>query len=434
LVCRLPKIQKFRSLEDKRNINLAVKKDGIQKLFKNITSIERKETIATYIKPIGSIFIRLLSFLAIPLVLASLIVGASSLGDIKRLGRIGLKTFSLYIITTAIAISIGLILANLIKPGSRIEPEAKDKLLGSYSGTVQFNADNAQIDIIDFFVEIVPANPFKAIANGEMLQIVFFAVFFGVALTFVKKQFYDPVVNFFNGVSETMIKMVDIVMLIAPFGVFALISSTVAEFGFDILYTLVWYMLCVILGLVLQIAVVYSSLVSALGKMSPFFFLKGMKTAMTIAFSSSSSAATLPVTMEAAEQNLKIPKHITGFVLPLGATINMDGTALYQGVASIFIAQVYGIELGIAEQLTIIFTATLASIGTAPVPGVGIIMLIMILQSVHVPAEGIALILGVDRILDMSRTIVNITGDAAVAAAVWGTEKKEALPEPAEAI
>ncbi|MFW5662421.1 MAG: dicarboxylate/amino acid:cation symporter, partial [Bacteroidota bacterium] len=254
------------------------------------------------------------------------------------------------------------------------------------------------------------------------LQIVFFAVIFGITLTFIPSIKAAPVVGFFNGVSETMIKMVDFIMKIAPYGVFALIAATVADFGFEILSTLIWYIFAVIFGLLLQTFLVYGTLVKVIGKRNPLEFMKAMRNAQAIGFSTSSSAATLPVTFDCTENKLGLPKQVTGFVLPLGATINMDGTALYQGVAAVFIAQVYGFDLGIVEQLTIVLTAVLASIGTAPVPGVGIIMLVMILQAIHVPAEGIALILGVDRILDMARTVTNVTGDAAVATAIAGNE------------
>jgi Na+/H+-dicarboxylate symporter len=257
-----------------------------------------------------------------------------------------------------------------------------------------------------------------------MLQIVFFAVMFGITLTFISRKKSKVVIKFFAGVSQTMIKMVDIIMKIAPYGVFALISATIAEFGFGIITTLIWYIVAVLLGLLIHTTLVYGSIVSFLGKMNPFTFFKGMRNAMAIGFSTSSSAATLPITFDCVENNLGVPKQISGFVLPLGATINMDGTALYQGVAAVFIAQVYGIDLNLTQQLTIVITAVLASIGTAPVPGVGIIMLVMILNAVHIPPEGIALIIGVDRILDMCRTITNVTGDASVAVAISGTESK----------
>ncbi len=391
--------------------------------FENIIDIQKVKTIATEIKPIGTIFVRLLSFLAIPLVIASLAAGAASLGDIKKVGRIGGKTLGLYIITTVLAITIGLVLANLMKPGEKISPNIRDRIASEYQADISEKIQQELgVDIVDFFVNIVPTNPINAMANGNMLQIVFFAVIFGITLTMIDKNKSDHVLRFLDGVSDTMIKMVDLVMKIAPYGVFALISATVAEFGFGILKTLLWYVATVIIGLLVHLLGVYSFVVGSLGKMSPLKFFKGMRDAQVIAFSTSSSAATLPVNFECTERNLGVPKEITSFVLPLGATINMDGTALYQGVAAVFIAQVYGFNLDITQQLTIILTATLASIGTAPVPGVGIIMLVMILKAIHIPADGIALILGVDRILDMCRTVVNITGDATVAVVVARSE------------
>ncbi len=392
--------------------------------FENIVTIEKVKTIATEIKPIGTIFVRLLSFLAIPLVIASLIVGAASLGDIKKVGRIGGKTLAYYLVTTMFAITIGLLIANFIQPGHKISPDIRDRIASEYQADISEKIQQELgVDVVDFIVNLVPTNPINAMANGNMLQIVFFAVIFGVTLTMIDKNKSEPVIKFLDGVSDTMIKMVDLVMKIAPYGVFALISATVAEFGFGILSTLLWYILTVLISLVVHLFGVYSFAVKFLGKMSPIKFFKGIRDAQIIAFSTSSSAATLPVNFECTERNLGVPKQITSFVLPLGATINMDGTALYQGVASVFIAQVYGFNLDITQQLTIVLTATLASIGTAPVPGVGIIMLVMILKAIHIPAEGIALILGVDRILDMCRTVVNITGDATAAVVVARSEK-----------
>lgn len=407
-----------RTDKNKLKLEFEISKEQIITV-ENINSISKEKTIAIRLKPIGDLFIRLLSFLAIPLVLSSLIVGASSLEDFKKLGRIGTKTFALYLATTAIAITIGLTIANLIAPGEKIETDTKNRLIAAYSDeTSDKIISNLDVDIVDFIVNIVPRNPFHALANGNMLQIVFFAVFFGLMLTFIKRESAEPVIGFFKGVSELMIKMVDFIMVIAPYGVFALIASTVADFGFEILSTLIWYILAVILGLAIQTLLIYPGMLKMFTKRRIKDFFLGIRDAQIIAFSTSSSAATLPVTMECLEENLKVPKKITGFVLPLGATINMDGTALYQGVAAVFIAQVYGIDLSLTDQLTIVFTAVLASIGTAPVPGVGIIMLVMILQAVHIPPEGIALILGVDRILDMARTISNISGDAAVTLSV----------------
>ncbi len=412
---------------DKKNLKIEAYNFDKKLIFSNsnVLTLSKVRTIAVMIKPIGDIFIRLLSFLAIPMVLASLIVGAASLEDIKKLGRIGTKTFAFFMTTTVIAIMIGLAIANIIQPGNLIDSSSKERLLSNFQAeTAEKITKNVEIDIVDFIVNIVPKNPFAAIAEGNMLQIVFFAVIFGIMLTFITKEKSSYIIGFFDGVSDTMIKLVEYVMKLAPLGVFALISATVADFGFNILSTLIWYMLTVTLGLLLQTIIVYPFILKFFGKMNPMEFFKGMRTAIAIAFSTSSSAATLPVTMSCVENNLKIPKKISGFVLPLGATINMDGTALYQGVATIFIAQVYGIDLGLTGQLTVIFTAVLASIGTAPVPGVGIIMLVMILQSVHVPAEGIALIIGVDRILDMLRTIPNICGDASIAVAISAGENK----------
>lgn len=413
--------------EQKPKTHITVYKNEISTEYSEILSLYKEQTIATAIKPIGTIFIRLLSFLAIPLVIASLIVGAASLEDIKKLGRIGGKTFILFMGTTVLAITIGLISANIIRPGEQITENSKNRLLGEYQSETSSKINTQlDVDIIDFIVNIVPKNPIRAMSDSDMLQIVFFAVMFGATITFLEKKKTEMVVKFFDGVSEIMIRMVGLVMKLAPFGVFALISATIAEFGYEIIATLFWYMFTVLMALLLHTILVYSFVVKVWGRMSPFTFFKGMQTAQVIAFSSSSSAATLPVTMDCTENKLGIPKQITGFVLPLGATINMDGTALYQGVAAVFIAQVYGMDLSLVQQLTIIFTAVLASIGTAPVPGVGIIMLIMILEAVHIPPEGIALIIGVDRILDMCRTITNITGDASVAVAVWGTEKRRA--------
>lgn len=418
-------VRYFKKYPNQSNLIMKIDySDEDDQLIASIQSIKKKPTIATRLKPLGDLFIRLLSFLAIPLVISSLIIGASSLEDIKKLGRIGTKTFVLYLSTTAIAITIGLVIANVIQPGEQIHEDTKNRLMAVYSEeSSEKIVSNIEVDIIDFLVNIVPKNPFEAIASGNMLQIVFFSVFFGLMLTFIKKDNAQPIIGFFSGMSDVMVKMVDFIMLMAPIGVFALISATVADFGFEIISTLIWYIFAVLLGLAFQTLLVYPTILKIFTKRKIKDFFVGIRDAQIIAFSTSSSAATLPITMECVEENLRVPKKISGFVLPLGATINMDGTALYQGVAAVFIAQVYGIDLTIIDQLTIVFTAVLASIGTAPVPGVGIIMLVMILQSVHIPPQGIALILGVDRILDMARTISNISGDAAVTVAVADSEK-----------
>jgi Na+/H+-dicarboxylate symporter len=410
----LRKWQSLTAAEKKRADLRVFRADSSSNLaYQNILEIRRENTIATAIKPIGTIFIRLLSLIAIPLVLGSLIVGAASLGDVKKVARVGLKTFVYYISTTVIAISIGIVIANIFQPGTRINDESKQLLMAEYQPDIQKNIEETlSVDVVNMLVEMIPTNPFKAIASGEMLQIVFFAVLFGIMLTFIKAEKARPLIHFFDGLSETMIELVQKVMLIAPYAVFALIAATVAAFGFGILQTLIWYFLCVIGAMLIHIIFIYPLYLKIFARTSIRDFFRGIRPAQLVAFSTSSSAATLPVNFECCEDNLKVPKNITSFVLPLGATINMDGTALYQGVAAIFIAQIYGFDLNLAQQLTVILTATLASIGTAPVPGVGIIMLIIVLKSIHVPGEGIALILGVDRLLDMCRTVLNITGDA----------------------
>jgi proton glutamate symport protein len=395
--------------------------------YTEVISASKERTVATGIKWIGDIFIRLLTMIAVPLVLASLTVGAASLGDIKKFARIGGKTIAFYLVTTGIAITIGLITANIIQPGKQMNAETKERLLSVYSEDVSAKLGSVvDYDITQEIVKMVPRNPIGAMADGEMLQIVFFALLLGLMLSLIKNTRAEPVIKFFDGLSDAMIKLVDVIMYMAPVGVFALIAATVSEFGFDILQTLVWYALAVVFGLFLHTFGTYSLFIKLFTKIKVLTFFKGIRQAQTIGFSTSSSAATLPVNMECCQQNLGVSKSITSFVLPLGATINMDGTALYQGVAAVFIAQVFGIELTLIQQLTIVFTATLASIGTAPVPGVGLIMLVIILKSVGIPEEGIALILGVDRILDMCRTITNITGDA-TATVVIATSEKEIL-------
>lgn len=416
-------IQRFNQLSEteKKRLVLVTR----EKSYSNIQEIKKAGTIATQIKPVGTIFINLLNMIAIPLVLASLIVGVASLGNVKKLARIGGKTIGIYILTTAIAITIGLVLGNVIQPGKQLNPQTKEELVTAYQTEVaQKVQTKIEFNIVDQIVNLVPRNIFKALADAQMLQIVFFALMVGLALTMLSQAKSEPVIKFFDGFSDAMIKLVDLIMKIAPYGVFALISATVAEFGFEILQTLFWYIFTVLAGLIIHTIFIYSGLVKFFGKLSPKIFFKGIRRAQLVAFTTSSSAATLPVNMECCEENLGIPKSITSFTLPLGATINMDGTALYQGVAAIFISQVFGMDLSLGDQLLIIFTAVLASIGTAPVPGVGIIMLLIILKAVHIPEIGIALILGVDRILDMCRTITNITGDAAVSVVVARSENQ----------
>lgn len=418
-------LKSFRGLTQKQNSRVDITAyftaDSIS--YQSVVSLSKEQTIATSIKPVGDIFIRLLMMIAVPLVLASLLVGAASLSDIRKMARIGGKTITYFMFTTAMAISIGLIIGNIIQPGERMDAQTKDRLLSVYHEDVAAKIkQDVSVDLVNMLVRIVPKNPFGAMAEGDMLAVIFFAVLLGLVSTRIPKEKYQSFVGFFDAMSDAMIKMVDLVMLIAPFAVFALISAVISEFGFGIIQTLFWYIVTVLLGLMIQTFLVYPIFLKLFSKVSPFTFFKEIRPAQLVAFTTSSSAATLPVNFECTER-LGVPKSISGFVLPLGATVNMDGTALYQGVATLFIAQVYGMDLSITQQLTVILTATLASIGTAPVPGVGIVMLLIVLKSVGVPEEGIALILGVDRILDMCRTVPNITGDATGAVIVASTEK-----------
>jgi Na+/H+-dicarboxylate symporter len=382
--------------------------------------------VSSYIKPIGSVFIKLISMVVIPLVFASLLVGTSSLNDIRKLGRIGAKTMAYYLCTTVIAICIGLLLANTLRPGAGLSEETRTKLIQSSpeESVAPIDTDLKKPTIIDILLNIIPTNPVRAFVEGRMLQIIFFALITGICLGLIPSERSRPVIDFFEGVNDVIIKMVHIIMKLAPYGVFALISAVVADFGLDILFVLIKYSLVVVIGLVLHVAIVYSLAIKIFSKQKVRTFFRGIRPAQLIAFSSASSSATLPVTMECAEKNLDVPGQIASFALPLGATINMDGTALYQGVSTVFIAQVYGLGLNPMQQLTIVLTAVLASIGTAGTPAAGVITLAIVLKSIGVPLEGIALIMGVERILDMCRSVVNVTGDASCAVVVASSESK----------
>jgi len=382
--------------------------------------------VFSYIKPIGSAFIKLISMVVVPLVFASLLVGTASLNDIRKLGRIGAKTVAYYLCTTIIAISIGLLLANTLKPGEGLSQEKRTQLTERVS-----EKEGAQIEtalkkptVTDILLNIIPTNPVKAFVEGKMLQIIFLALMAGICLGLIPSERSQPVINFFEGINELIIQMVHIIMKLAPYGVFALISAVVADFGLGILFVLLKYSLVVIVGLILQVTIVYSSAIKIFSKHKIRTFFRGIRPAQLIAFSSASSSATLPVTMECTEKNLGVPGQIASFALPLGATINMDGTALYQGVSAVFIAQFYGMGLTVPQQLTIVLTAVLASIGTAGTPMAGVITLAIVLKSIGVPLEGIALIMGVERILDMCRTVVNVTGDASCAVVVASSESE----------
>ncbi len=393
---------------------------------------------AAAIRPIGDLFLRLIRMVVVPLIFSSLLVGTAMLGDPKKLGRIGGKTMAYYLCTTAIAITIGLVIANVVEPGKGIDEATQQRLLadaGAQSGGAIDRLSEQAPSVTDTLLQVVPTNPAAAMADGVFLQIIFFALLFGVALTLIpKKEHSEQVLVFFDGVNEAMIQIMHIVMKLAPIGVMALIASAIGQFGVDILRVLLAYALCVAAGLFLHVMLVYATAVRLFAGMSLRRFFRGIRPAQLIGFSTSSSSATLPVTMHHTTHDLGVSEQISAFVLPLGATINLDGTALYQGVATVFIAQVYGLELGLGGQLTIVLMATLASIGAAGVPGAGIITLALVLEQLGLPLEGIALILGVDRILDMLRTATNITGDASAAVIVASSEGQlwKAEPKAAE--
>ena len=387
-----------------------------------------------WIAPFGKIFINLLKLIAVPLVLSSLITGVASLSDLKKLSRIGGKTITIYIVTTAISVTIGLVAVNLFKPGDTVPEDMKVKLQETYksaaSGKLEAADQIKERRPLQPIVDMVPSNFFSSASNNRnMLQVVFVAIIIGIALIQIPKNKAKPVLDFMEGINDLVIKLVDNIMLMAPIGVFALIADTITSIAGDnlsnvleLLSALGFYMLVVIIGLTIQMVFTYTAVLKIFSNMSLKKFYQGIAPAQLLAFSTSSSAATLPVTMERCEDELGVSEEVSSFVLPLGATINMDGTALYQAVAAVFIAQTLGMDLTLGAQLTIVLTAVLASIGTAAVPGAGIIMLIIILEAIGVPSAGIALILGVDRILDMMRTVTNVTGDASVAVAVASSE------------
>ncbi|WP_088036685.1 dicarboxylate/amino acid:cation symporter [Evansella clarkii] len=397
-----------------RNIIIALILGLITGIAFNLFAPEAFEIAdAFFLTPVGTLFLNAITMLVVPLVFLSIVVGTAGVSDPKKMGRIGGKTVAFYLVTTAIALVIGLSLAFLIQPGAGG---------GFETQTADYEAEEAP-PVTETLLNIIPDNPIAAMAEGEMLQIIAFAVLIGFALARLGDK-TSGILRLVEQGNEIFMYLVKIVMYIAPFGAFALIASAIGELGLDALQAMLMYMLAVVLGLLLQAIIVYGGAVSIFAKMNPIEFFRNFVPAMVVAFSTSSSSATLPVSMRTAQERLNVSKPVSSFVQPLGATINMDGTAIMQAVATVFIAQVYAENLAFGDLLTIILTATLASIGTAGVPGVGMIMLAMVLTSVGLPVEGIALVLGVDRILDMLRTAVNITGDAAVAKVVSASEEK----------
>ncbi len=388
-----------------------------------------KEFVTNWIAPFGTIFIKLLKLIAVPLILASLIKGISDLKDISKFRNIGLRTMGIYIGTTTVAIILGLVLVNLIEPGIGISEETIDKLTSTYANdegvTAKLEEASRQKESgpLKFLEDMVPDNAVNALGNNQlMLQVIFFTIFMGISMLLIGEEKGKPLKNFFDSLNDVVLKMVDLIMLTAPFAVFALLANVVVSSSDpEILLALLKYAGVVVLGLLLMI-VFYCILVYVFAKKNPFWFLKELSPAQLLAFSTSSSAATLPVTMERVEEHIGVDKEVSSFVLPVGATVNMDGTSLYQGIAAVFIAQALSFDLPLSGQLTIVLTALLASIGTAAVPGAGMVMLVIVLESVGFPPDkyaiGLALIFAVDRPLDMLRTVVNVTGDATVATIV----------------
>ena len=382
-----------------------------------------------WVKPWGVIFINLLKLIAVPLVFASLIKGVSSLSDISRLSRIGSKTIGTYLVSTVIAVTFGLLLVNIVQPGKSFSEEKRLELKEKYAskaGEKIASAEHVKDEgPLQFVVDVVPSNFIQAAGNNRnMLQVIFFAILFGIAMVMLPSEKTTYVKGFFDGVNDIILQIVDIIMLGAPYGVFALLGGLVVDFGAsaELFQALGIYSITVIAGLLLMILLVYPMFLKMFTKIKYLDFFKGIAPAQMLAFSTSSSAATLPVTMERCEDHLGVSEEVSSFVLPLGATINMDGTSLYQSVAAVFIAHAFGYDLDLAQQLTIVLTATLASVGAAAVPGAGMVMLVIVLSAIGIDPEGIALIFAVDRILDMLRTVVNVTGDATVATVVATTE------------
>lgn len=373
---------------------------------------------------VGQLFFQSLRLIAVPIVLGAIVVGVASIGDIRRLGRIGLKTFAYFIGTGVIAIAIGLLLANAIKPGHAVDPARRAEMTAAYQARVAESVERTHAVPSGWqtLINVIPANPFGALAEGQMLQVIFFALVLGAGLAMIDPEKARPFIAFFDTIVEVVLKIIGLIMVIAPFAVFALVAQAIAALGLDVLKAIAVYAGVVTLGLAIILLGVYPLFLRTLAGVGYVRFFRAMSPAMLTAFSSSSSSATLPVTIACATKRLGASDRVAAFVCPLGATVNMDGTAMYQGVAALFIAQMYDIPLSLPQQITLLLTALLASIGTPGIPGAGIVMLVIVLESVHVPAEGIAVILGVDRLLDMLRTVVNVAGDSSAVAVVARSE------------
>jgi proton glutamate symport protein len=373
---------------------------------------------------LGRLFLALIKMVVVPLVFFSLVVGIASMGDFRKLGRMGGTTLLFFTLTTIAALAIGLILTNILQPGDLLSEADRANLLMNYSGAAGSKIQNAvgAPTFVDQIVAIVPKNPFAALASGDMLAVIFFATILGVAFTLMEETKAKIAVDVFESINDAVVMMVHIAMKIAPIGVGALLFEVVGSTGLSVLVALGYYAAVVVFGLLLHITLVYASVIKFIVKVPVLDFLKALRSALVLAFSTSSSSATLPVTKECCDSNLGIDEATSSFVLPIGATVNMDGTALYQGVAAVFIAQIYGIDLTLGDQITIVVSATMASVGAAGVPGAGMVTLAMVLTAIGVPTQGVALVLGVDRILDMLRTTTNVIGDATATALIATTQ------------
>ncbi|MEC7870013.1 MAG: dicarboxylate/amino acid:cation symporter [Bacteroidota bacterium] len=389
-----------------------------------------KSLIVDYVKPFGTIFINSLKLIAIPLILASLIKGISDLKDISKLSMLGSRTIALYLMTTVIAVSIGLTVVNIIKPGKSINNETRIDLLKAYGDDIESKrelADNQkETEPLKPLIDLVPDNIFLSLTeNKNMLQVIFFSIFFGIGLILLPKKKSKSVKKFIDSLNHVILKLIDIIMNLAPYGVFSLLASLVVEApSLSLFKALGMYSITLLLGLVIMI-LFYSLIIKLYANQNLKSFFKGISPAQLLAFSTSSSAATLPVTLECVNKKLKVDKEISSFVLPIGATVNMDGTSIYQAVAAVFIAQAFGIDLSLTSQLGIILTATLASIGTAAVPSAGIVMLVIVLSQAGIPEAGLALVFAIDRPLDMCRTVVNVTGDASISLIISKSIKRK---------
>jgi len=383
--------------------------------------------------PLGQVFLRLLIMTVIPLVFSSLAVGVAGLGDLRRLGRIGAKTFAYFIMVTTIAVLIGLTLVNTIQPGVGLPEETRTKLLDTYSKEAARRLETAPSFGIQTFVAIVPRNLIRAAADMDMLGVIFFALLVGMGLTVIPQQRARIIILALEGINDLMVVIINLAMKLAPFGVFAFLFSVTAQFGFDLLEKLGLYVFVVLFGLAIHLFGVFSLLVLVLSRLNPLVFFQKVSNVIVTAFSTSSSSATLPTTIKTTEEELGVPSQIAGFVLPLGATMNMNGTALFEGVTAVFLAQVFGVPLTLGDQAVVIVLAVITAVGAAGVPGGSIPLLVLVLQSVNVPPEGIAIILGVDRLLDMCRTTLNVIGDVTAATFIARSEGYELL-KPRESL